>query len=468
MIYLDFDGYQNQSYLAADRRTYNINVPPSDLDPSAREDIRRRVEEDFAPFDVEVVIGAEPPQLSQGFASGVRVAIGGSSQGWGYPRTVCGVSPDPTGDNAALVAQRDCAGSPDRSPKAIARSASHELGHTFGLLAGQPLSHYTLPAHHALPGQTPILGGYFPDRRDVWYTHPNPGQNDFYALWQALGLRAPDHVGWPGLGETPLTTDPSTGDLQGAGIVEMSWGFVLSIWEPDPSFVRHMPLRDYFAFNAGWGTGGDQLITIRVDTINTGPADHAANLDADLVVFFDDPGASPRFQPVTLTRGDQSADLFAEASFRISASDYRPGVYLVGVQAEGGYGDLGQYTVTVEGEDVSPAIRSRVVPPDTSDPEHLEWFYTLLRDVRTVPDKAGVQGLLAVFARHGAFDETFAGSKATVLGTEAALRKHPPLEVFGGLFDWDAWNIFSKRDRKRAREVLRAALQRFALDSSKD
>jgi hypothetical protein len=84
VVYLDFDGYQNSTYLAADRRIYDVDVPPSGLDPSAMEDIRRRIAEDFAPFAVQVVTGAEPSRLDEGFSYGVRVAIGGNADDWGY------------------------------------------------------------------------------------------------------------------------------------------------------------------------------------------------------------------------------------------------------------------------------------------------------------------------------------------------------------------------------------------------
>ena len=69
-----------------------------------------------------------------------------------------------------------------------------------------------------------------------------------------------------------------------------------------------------------------------------------------------------------------------------------------------------------------------------------------------------MQELLAVFA-----DAT---SKIIVASIEAALQKQAPIDVFGSLFDWDAWNVFSEPDRAHTQEDLRQALQRFAVDSS--
>ena len=155
VIYLDFKGHTttgtpwNNTGLAG----ASFTTPPFDLDgnPSAFSDyelaaiqeIWRRVSEDYAPWEVDVTTedpGEEAIRRTSATDTqyGVRCVIGGSSMQWlgsaaggvAYVGSFGAIVPaGPANDVPAFVFPAQLA----NSVKAIAESASHECGHTFGL-----------------------------------------------------------------------------------------------------------------------------------------------------------------------------------------------------------------------------------------------------------------------------------------------------------------------------------------------
>jgi hypothetical protein len=320
LIYLDLDGHAEPSYDGQ-----SIAVGAFTGGPASREEVVRRLREDFAPFDVTFVTsddllpGELPPGIGQGFtaqAPAIRVAIGGTVADLGAN----GRATDPHAHNAVWVAEFN--GTARRTDREIANTASHELGHAFGFLAAQlqpwanlktasTISHYagttgpndTDPFHQSThdltaQGKTQIMGGARAVVRDIWWRDPNVAKalraggneqdpNDWLWDWQddilsvagAVGLRpGDDHPDSPRNGSpmTPFTGSlpPDETRLDASGTVEMnaaSWPGScppVPLWIACPPYEETYPPTGVDAQNVVFPLARDFF---RFDVANTGP-----------------------------------------------------------------------------------------------------------------------------------------------------------------------------------------------------
>mgnify|MGYP006284703379 CR=1 FL=1 len=492
-IFLDFDGHRGwfANYRSPNQTDWlYLDVPPFCGSAADRADIAERVREDFAPFDVEITT-EEPPDLEEGADVGFRVIIGGDYTDWNYSRAVYGLSSHPLVENAVLVAAFAPGSGPAcadvRSNKDIAQTSSHELAHSIAWLSGQWLSHYTA-THHPVGAPAhvgfPILGS-FSDRRDIWYADEQVErgydrrtgeiiigpQDDIDTLADGLGLRADDHGDTPQFGSLLQRAPDYGGDrvLKGEGIVEINEasdpsacpeGEILDspvlragllCLGPHP---RPVPLigdhRDFFLFEADWGPGGSQRLDIRVDTINRKLSkplnDPTANLDAELEIYHRAAGPlswwSGWRKVTSYAVGHGQTDLWARATLVIGARDNPPGHYAVGVRSAGGYGDLGQYQVTVR----APAIRE------------LEWegwwtlaYASLLDELSALDEGAGLKTLLQRLAEQQLIDPAVLERPEVLDVLPEVLEEHRPSEIFAHLFAGAVWEQLPADERKAAR-----------------
>jgi hypothetical protein len=361
-IYLDFDGHTAWRYARGgdDGLTQTIGIAPFVRDSVIREEIRKRVAEDYAPFDAEVV-PSEPAGLEDGPGVGIRVAIGGTTADLAAPggSPVAGLSVDPGRDNTVLVAEFFSDGTP-RLGRDIAKTVSHEVAHALGFAIRHPLAHYGLEHTDPTNWRARILQQGEVSARTTWWadfdvdlgfdlcagTPLRDPQEDIATLLSALGARPDDHGDEPE-DATPLLPDgQADGDprVAGEGVIGMN----AASWPqcaPDPCPGGQAPAvedRDFFVF-----ASGPERFRVRVDTWDelTGLAG-AANLDAELELWH---LASGSWQPVTsVARQHTASDLWAEI-----AHDGQGGTYAVAVVSHGDYGDLGRYRVRAWGGSVS-------------------------------------------------------------------------------------------------------------------
>ena len=383
VLILDFDGHRLEQF-PIDRESETVYV---DLTiPSYRgdwDDVLRRVREDFAPFNVDVLTSrqiVEPMQVGHGIdpdtgkwvGYGVRVVIGGTQADVG--RAERGYDIRGTADNAshtALVPVYYLG--LERTAQSIAQTVSHEAGHLFGWwlgdLGGYPfgLTHYD-DVSHDITGlhKTQIMGfhaaNYPAVKRDIWWKDPRVElaagvygpQEDIAVLLAVLGGRRDDHANEPARGSR-LRWNLKRTELRGVGIIELnpaSWPRTCVPWG-DPSCPAARPgqtvpeEKDFFRFRMT----AARSFTIHVNTINRDANDTAANLVAELELWRNAGETWQRLAPI----GQQpDGELSAWITWQVPSG--QTGEYAVGVRSRGGYGDLGQYIVTVTGAGIDEAL----------------------------------------------------------------------------------------------------------------
>lgn len=304
-LYLDFNG-----------DPYDHNTPAFDQDGdvatfstaerAAIEEIWSRVAEKYSPFDINVTT-VDPGALTAGKV--MRVLIGGdgawygsAAGGLGY---VGGFRAD--GYNTAWVFSKNMANGVARY---TAEAVAHEAGHGFGLqhqstwLNGTKTEEY----NEGTAAVAPIMGVSYYSTRGLWWSGPSISpsaiQNDAAVLASALngfGYRADDHP------STPPTAEPlavSGGQIRVSGVIE----------KPTDA--------DYFIVQSGMG-----IISLSLSGASVGTM-----LDAKLSLLSTDGR--------TLAVSDGSG-LDASLTAAVAAGSYR-----IAVQSHGGYGDIGQYTLT--------------------------------------------------------------------------------------------------------------------------
>lgn len=271
-IFVDFDGHSDAGYPGCG---VPIALPAFTGASASREVILRRLQEDFAPFDVTITSsdiwrsGHEPPGLGSFDPQqpAVRAVIGGRTG------DICGVdrsglSTDPLARNTVWIVEKRADGT--RWPDAeIENVAAHELGHAFGALAAHaaPWTWLRLPAgvahylatlgpndtnplnqasHNLLAlGKTEIMNGPRNLVRDIWWRDGNVAkaliaggneedpadwvwswQDDILSLAAALGQRSDDHPDSPqdGTRMRPFVGSLPSGEtrVESSGIVEMN------------------------------------------------------------------------------------------------------------------------------------------------------------------------------------------------------------------------------------------------------
>ncbi len=264
-----------------------------------------RVAEKYSPFNVDVTT-VDPGTYNWGQT--VRVVIGGNSTwaggvygGYGYVNGFTG--PDP---NTVFVFPKNLGGG---LPKYVAEAAAHEAGHAFGLqhqaaysATGAQITEY----NRGTDATAPIMGFSYYAQRGLWWDGPTQQgtayeQNDLNIINSVLnGFHyAPDD--YVGVAELTAGVD---GVATKAGVIEQ------------------MADSDTFHFHSD---GGLVQLTANV-------ADYGAMLDLSLKLT-DAQGAELAFA--------DTASLGESVSAMVPAGDY-----FLTVASHGGYGDIGQYSIT--------------------------------------------------------------------------------------------------------------------------
>ncbi|WP_417382109.1 choice-of-anchor Q domain-containing protein [Gimesia sp.] len=321
-IYLDFNGHTttgtqwNTSFGNIVTPAYDTDGDVSSFSLAEIEVIQRtwlRVVEDFAPFNVNVTT-AEPPvsDLMRTDASdtrwGIRVVVGENT----WFSTAGGVayvgSFSDNLDTPTYVFNTSLIG--------VAEAASHEVGHTLGLVHDGTSSEEYYGGHGSGPtGWAPIMGVGYSQDLVQWsqgeYTDANNSEDDLNIITTQNGFsyRADDHG-------SSIGTASNLIDGTASGIVERNTDM------------------DFFQFTT---TGGDVIID---------PFFESPNLDI-LAILYDSSGTQIQTSNPT---GALNASFIGLAA----------GTYFVSIEGTGegdvlgtgysDYGSLGQYTITVGGQ----------------------------------------------------------------------------------------------------------------------
>jgi hypothetical protein len=356
-LYLDFSGnfesdwWQNNSN-GTQTHFHNVTTPVFDTDGdptkfSADEQntikqIWARVAEDYAPFNINV---STDYYGSLNDRQALKVAIGGNNTDWLH-QNASGISSIGSFTDSApnvvfvfdLIAWAkagvtDGLGRPIDGIAAMATSISHEAGHSFGLyhqslynVSGDKLQEY----NPGSGGWAPIMGDNLSAAaRTTWDADENDQrhyQDDMAVIASAnngFGFRADDH------GNTIATADPLTrslyafGPLTGKGIIEQ------------------MNDVDAFSFTTGGGA-----LQVTVNAAQFGP-----NLIPVAQLW-----SSSGFV------ADADAGSFTQS---IIHANVGAGTYYVLVKGFGDYGDVGQYTVSVN---FSPVLTTAAATTTTTAP----------------------------------------------------------------------------------------------------
>lgn len=339
-LYLDFNGnFESDWFIlngdGSQQHFKNITTPTFDTDGdptrfSAAEqatikEIWQRVSEDYAPFNINV-----STDYYGSFNNGqaVHVVIGGSNNDW-LKQNASGISSIGSFHDAApntvfvfdLMAwardgDTDGEGHLLNGVAAIANTASHEAGHSFGLL------------HHSLynvdgdkmfeydpgtSGWTPIMGNNLAADRTTWDADPtdlgpNTNQRDLDVISSAangFGFRPDDHGNTQATADA-LTSGPSVlSPLTGKGII----GNMFDV--------------DAFKFTTAAGT-----LKIVVNAAPFGP---------NLIPI-------AQLWSGSKLISNANAGGLTQSIINVNVP---AGTYYVLVKSFGDYGDLGQYTVSV-------------------------------------------------------------------------------------------------------------------------
>ena len=329
-LFLDFDGHFEAQW-GSDS---NITTPAFDQDgdPATLSDgelasirqIWEYVAEDYSPFKINVTT-VEPPSFANGAALRVSIGGDGSWSGGVYGGVAYVDSFTNSIANTVYVFTKNLA---NGNPKYTAEASSHEAGHGFGL------EHQSLyDANGSLvqeyyqgpgDGRAPIMGVAYYATRGLWWYGTSLSstiyQDDMAVLARAangFGYRPDDH------GNTVTTATPlavSGNQVSGSGIIATTSDL------------------DYFSLRTDAGQ-----ITLSVSV----PA-KVNDLDARLELRDALGGLVASAAPTT--------SFGAAITANVGAGSYR----LV-VASNGGYGDVGQYSVS--GTIIPPA---GIVNPPTN------------------------------------------------------------------------------------------------------
>jgi hypothetical protein len=335
-LYLNFLGDFTSSFGAYS----NITTPvfDQDGDPTTFSDgelaaiqkVWSYVAEDYAPFNINVTT-VPPANMAHGVTE--KVDIGGDGQWTGS--SVGGLTyvndfTNTTTPNIAFVFAQNL---DDGNPKYTGDAISHEAGHGFGLLHQSTYSGSTKTEYNTGPGDgtAPIMGNSYGARRSLWWDGtssltPTTIQDDMSVLAgpiNGFGYR-PDSDANTAATATPLS-------LQNGDQVDAS------------GLIVHTSDMDYYSFVSG---AGPVSFTVSV------PAD-VSNL-APKLELLDASG-----QTVIAEAGPSPTDFSANVSVTLASS----GTYLLMVASNGGYGNVGHYSLS--GTVSSPSNNGGATPPTT-------------------------------------------------------------------------------------------------------
>ncbi|MDA0659328.1 MAG: hypothetical protein O3C60_10845 [Planctomycetota bacterium] len=337
-IFLDFDGHSvTGTQWNSPSTPSTIHAIPFDMDGEIStfnsdeltkiDQIWQRVSEDFAPFDIDVTTEEPNASVFTAGSQGIRILfstrlddsrVGGTGVRW-YPENAGGVAYINSWawrtDTPAWVFY-DTIGFSD---KFLAEAASHETGHTLGLLHdGQGNEEYYRGHGSGATSWAPIMGIGYHRAVTQWsrgeYANATNFEDDSTILETRLSYRPDDHSNAQGQDATPI--DVMTGTVAISGVIERGTDV------------------DVFLLDLGLSEG---VVDLRIN-----PATYGANLDI-LVRIFDTNGQ-------LLTESNPLDQLSATIS-----ENLLPGLYYLTVEGTGnepvptgysGYGSLGQFSIT--------------------------------------------------------------------------------------------------------------------------
>ncbi|MFO0884327.1 MAG: choice-of-anchor D domain-containing protein [Pirellulales bacterium] len=314
-LYLDFNGnFESRwgSYTNVTTKVYDIDGDATTFSAQELANIREiwaRVSEDYAPFNIDVTTIDPGANVDKVVA---RLAIGGNYSDW-FGSSAGGVAYVGGFSNSASntgYVFSDALGK--GNARYVAEAASHEAGHLFGLSHQATWNGNTLVSGYSQgdANWAPIMGVGYYSARTTWYNGPTDNaptdlQDDISILVGAsngFGLKADDYGG---TFQTGVWRGATGGSITYAGLIGSSDD------------------QDFALFNTGAGQ-----VTFRVDV-----AQYGANLDAILEIR-DSSGTVVASANPTTTFGATITTTLAQ------------GTYALVVRSSGGYGNMGQYTVT--------------------------------------------------------------------------------------------------------------------------
>jgi hypothetical protein len=313
-LYLDFDGHYEASW----GQFSNITTPEFNTDGTAGfsagelgqiEQIYRQVAEDFAPFNINVTT-VEPASFADGVS--LRASIGGNGAWLGQSAGGVAYVDSYTNSiaNTVFVFPDNLAG----NAKYVAEGVSHESGHAFGLQHQSLWQNGTKANEYYAgsgDGRAPIMGNSYGATRGLWWNGTSAVsatsiQDDMAVIARSantFGYRGDDAGNSASTAKSLLASDTS---VSAAGVIAQTTDV------------------DAFAFDTA---AGSVSFTVSVPGgVN--------NLDAKVELRTAD-GAT------VLASADPSDSFGATVTANVAAGSYR--VY---VASHGGYGDVGQYTLS--------------------------------------------------------------------------------------------------------------------------
>lgn len=316
-LYLDFNGDNTPSY-----GSYSPGVTPAydqDGDPTSFsagelasiQSIWSYVAEDYAPFNINVTT-VQPSSMAHGVTQKVVIGgdgawTGGLAGGLSYINafTSTGVP------NISYVFSKNLAGG---NPRYTGDAASHEAGHGFGLQHQSKWSGTTLVQEYWTgpgDGTAPLMGGSYAAQRSVWWYGTTGVSSTSYQDDMAVIAGAQNGFGYRARTATTLATAPA---LAAQGGTQLSASGLL---------VKTTDV-DYYSFSSGAGA---------VSFTVTPPAS-VANL-APKVSILDASGN------VIATAGP-GQNLSATVTATLPAG----GSYRIAVASNGGFGNVGHYSLS--------------------------------------------------------------------------------------------------------------------------
>ena len=312
-LYLNFVGAPAQSWgsFTASAPAYDTDGDDATFSTTEIAQIREiwsRVAEKYSPFNLDVTTvdpGSYPAKkVARVVIGGDGLWSGGTYGGYGYVGGFIGQT-----STTAWVFSKNLG---KGFPKYVAEATAHEAGHLFGLdhqstfdSSGNKTAEYS----RGTGPLAPVMGSSYFAERGLWWTGTSVSasttQYDLESIGgvvNGFGFRPDDHGGTIANAALLEVTDGIA--ARGAGVIET------------------ITDRDYFRFSSAGG-----LVSLAASVAEFGPM-----LDLSLTLT-DANGA-------VLALAD-TAGLGESVSAVVSAGDY-----FLAVASHGGYGDVGQYTIS--------------------------------------------------------------------------------------------------------------------------